>query len=205
LLDDPPVHEGEPVDLDTLDQDEFAAQGIVGVPEAQVVSVASATDDEREATQRQLDYWMGTVCRPWSLRWLDVERSRSFYKQLFDPRTRADRDRDVSERVWVSAVLGGNPILTAERQLSSTTRSCSWPSSSLSLSLLTPAPRCSAWHWYLARDRIGLRDRPAGLAGQGRAGVEAMAIIVRGRRPAHIFLMVGNDMAGRDMTSESAF
>jgi hypothetical protein len=132
LLDDPPVHEGEPEDLDTLDQDEFAAQGIVGVPEAQVVSAASATDDEREATQRQLDYWMGTVCRPWSLRWLDVERSRSFYKQLFDPRTRADRDRDVSERVWVSAVLGGNPILTAERQLSSTTRSCSCPSSSLS-------------------------------------------------------------------------
>ncbi len=134
LLDDPPVHEGEPVDLGTLDQDDFAAHGIVGVPEAQVVSAAFATDDEREATQRQLDYWMDTGWRPWSLRWLDVERSRSFYKQLFDLRTRADRERDVIEGVWVPAVLGDNPILTAERQLSSTTRSCSCPWSSLSLS-----------------------------------------------------------------------
>ena len=101
-----------------------------------MVSAASATDDEREATERQLDYWMDTGWRPWSLRWLDVRSAvAAFTNSSSTYGQRADRERDVIEGVWVPAVLGDNPILTAERQLSSTTRSCSCPWSSLSLSL----------------------------------------------------------------------
>jgi hypothetical protein len=64
LLDDPPVYEGEPVDLDTLDQDQLTAEEIVGVPAGQVVVAAFAADDELQAAQRQLAHWVDTVWRP---------------------------------------------------------------------------------------------------------------------------------------------
>ncbi|MCL6091869.1 MAG: AAA domain-containing protein [Actinobacteria bacterium] len=43
---------------------------------------------------------MSTVWGPWSARWHQVDKGRSFYKRLFDLRSRLEREREMTECLW---------------------------------------------------------------------------------------------------------
>jgi len=56
--------------------------------------------EERLIAQEVLGGWIAEIWTPWSEGWRQVEKGRSFYKSVFDLRTRVDRDREALELVW---------------------------------------------------------------------------------------------------------
>lgn len=118
LLDDPPFIDGRSVDLDDLDADQLASLGITGIKPGEVDAAAINANDELLDTVRQLRAWLASTWEPWSVRWLDIERGRVFYKELFDLRTRMEHERDMSECVWGFARLRWKPVVDGRNAVS---------------------------------------------------------------------------------------
>ena len=100
LVDDPPVVFGEEVELESLSEDQLAALGIRGVKTDQLPTAIAKAEQARTAAAGPFNEWISSEWKPWSEGWLEIERGRSFYKQLFDLRTRMERERELIECVW---------------------------------------------------------------------------------------------------------
>jgi very-short-patch-repair endonuclease len=64
------------------------------------VELSNEPSDEEFAGALSVEEWAETVWEPWAAEWIAIERSRSFYKDLYALRTRLERDGDGYELVW---------------------------------------------------------------------------------------------------------
>jgi len=118
LLDDPPIVDGRTIELDDLDVGQLASLGIPGINPGEVDAAAINANDEFRDANRELQIWLASTWQPWSEQWLDIDRGRTFYKALFDLRTRMDRERDLSECVWGFARLRWKPVVNERTMVS---------------------------------------------------------------------------------------
>ena len=65
-----------------------------------IVELDDEASDEEFQAAVELDQWINDVWEPWSLRWQDAEKSRSFYKQLYAVRTRLESEGGSFELIW---------------------------------------------------------------------------------------------------------
>lgn len=96
----PPLSGGVAVDLDDLDEAQLAAHGVTGVLPGGVGEALRVVTEEVDAARDRLEVWAASVWAPWAQRWLEIDKGRSFYKQLFDLRARVERDRETVECLW---------------------------------------------------------------------------------------------------------
>ena len=109
LLADPPHVNGRTLELDQMDSEQLASRGITGVAEGHVLEAAFTAQDELDPANQRLAEWVSSVWQPWADRWVEIERGRAFYKEIFDLRMRMERDRDLFELVWGFSRLRWRP------------------------------------------------------------------------------------------------
>lgn len=98
LLESPPT--GDPADLDTLDVDALESYGVAGVEPGTALAVGWGAQAELDRVASALAQWSTERWQPWSEEWTAVDKGRTFYKKLFDLRTRLEREREQYELVW---------------------------------------------------------------------------------------------------------
>ena len=98
LLESPPT--GDAADLDTLDVAVLESYGVTGVEPGTALATGQAAQAELDRAASALAQWSTERWQPWSEQWMAVDKGRSFYKKLFDLRTRLEREREQYELVW---------------------------------------------------------------------------------------------------------
>jgi very-short-patch-repair endonuclease len=107
------------VDLEALTTADLEAAGVTGL-DPSAVDLSTYIVERLEDIDRAralVGDWVEAIWRPWATKWVEIARTRAFYKQLFDVRSRTERDRDLIEVVWGFGRLRWQPELDQAKRL----------------------------------------------------------------------------------------
>lgn len=113
-------------DLDLLDEEKLAELGLENLSPSEVADAVLEAAEERERLQGVLERWTVSSWQPWSERVEEIELARAFFKQLFNVRSRMERERDIFELVWgfgrlrwrpASGITVDHPLVTVPAEI----------------------------------------------------------------------------------------